>query len=177
MKTTINFLDFKHVKLGYINKKKVLILTKAARTYYLPVPKCLTFKLNLDSCEISCESDTYFSVYNIFKSIYTNIQNDLLFSTKQKLLLKGLGFRGNVNTDENTLLFKLGYSHTSSLKIPSFVKNIKIKKSTVLLEGTDKILLGDYIQKIFRLKKSDAYKGKGFSYKYNTRKLKIIKKK
>jgi len=33
------------------------------------------------------------------------------------------------------------------------------------------------MRKIHQLKESDIYKGKGFSYKYDTKKLKIIKKK
>ena len=65
----------------------------------------------------------------------------------------------------------------SNLNVPDFIKNIKIKKNTILLESSDKILLGDYIKKIHELKKSDIYKGKGFSFQYENKKLKTIKKK
>ena len=92
-------------------------------------------------------------------------------------MLKGLGFRSTFDSTLSALTFKLGYSHLNTLNVPDYITNVKIKKNTILLESTDKILLGDYMRKIHQLKESDIYKGKGFSYKYDTKKLKIIKKK
>lgn len=115
------------------------------------------------------------SIFNIFEKTINDIKNGVLSSAKKKILLKGLGFRSTF--ESNTLTFKLGYSHLNTLQVPEYIKNVKIKKNTILLESSDKILLGDYMRKIHQLKESDIYKGKGFSYKYDTKKLKIIKKK
>lgn len=177
MKILINFADFENVKIGCISKQLVLVIKNAGSFFYLPIPESIHFEMTDSSIQLSCNFIKDLSILNVFQNTLNRIKGNLLNSSKKKLLLKGLGFRSNYNKESSLLTFKLGYSHLSTLTVPSFIKAVKLRKTSILLESTDLILLGNYIQKIFNLKKSDAYKGKGFSYKYNTRKLKIIKKK
>ncbi len=177
MKLIINFSEFDQVSLGTVNGKRILTLSKNNSVSYVQVPTCLNYNLLNTSLEVFCDSTLQkdISIFNIFEKTINDIKNGVLSSAKKKILLKGLGFRSTF--ESNTLTFKLGYSHLNTLQVPEYIKNVKIKKNTILLESSDKILLGDYMRKIHQLKESDIYKGKGFSYKYDTKKLKIIKKK
>jgi ribosomal protein L6P/L9E len=179
MKLIINFSEFDQVSLGTINGKRVLTLSKNNSASYIQVPTCLDYTLFNNSIEIFCNSNLQkdISIFNIFNKTITDVKNGSLSLAKKKILLKGLGFRSTFDSPLSTLTFKLGYSHLNTLNVPDYITNVKIKKNTILLESTDKILLGDYMRKIHQLKESDIYKGKGFSYKYDTKKLKIIKKK
>ena len=80
---------------------------------------------------------------------------------KKKLILKGLGFRCNVNEKLKSVEFKLGFSHLLNLSIPENVK-MTVRKSYINIESTNNILLGNFINKIISLKRPDSYKGKGF---------------
>ena len=179
MKLIINFSEFDQVSLGNVNNKKILTLLKNNSASYVQVPTCLDYNISNNSLEIFCNSTLQkdVSIFNIFQKTVNDIKNNVLSLAKKKILLKGLGFRSTFDSKSSTITFKLGYSHLNTLSVPEYIKNIKVKKNTILLESTDKILLGDYMKKIHQLKESDIYKGKGFSYKYDTKKLKIIKKK
>ena len=176
MKTIINFSEFDQVKLGHLNNKTVLILNKQGSSFYLPIPDELKYNVSDIAIEILSDSNKNLSLFNTFTNLLTQIKSNSGLS-KKKIILKGLGFRSTFEDSNKVLSFKLGYSHMSNLNVPDFIKNIKIKKNTILLESSDKILLGDYIKKIHELKKSDIYKGKGFSFQYENKKLKTIKKK
>ncbi len=176
MKTIIKFSEFDQVKLGVLNSKTVVVLNKLGSSYYLPIPTSLNYNILSDSIEFSLDSDKNSSMFIAFKNTLEQIKSNISLS-KKKILLKGLGFRATFDNASKNLSFKLGYSHMNNINVPDYIKNIKIKKNTILFESTDKILLGDYIKKIHKLKESDAYKGKGFSYQYENKKLKIIKKK
>jgi len=179
MKLIINFSEFDQVSLGNVNNKRILTLIKNNSASYVQVPACLDYSISNNLIEIFCNStlqkDT--SIFNIFEKTLNAVKNGTLSITKKKILLKGLGFRSTFDSGLSTITFKLGYSHLNTLNVPEYIKNVKVKKNTILLESSDKILLGDYMKKIHQLKESDIYKGKGFSYKYDTKKLKIIKKK
>jgi ribosomal protein L6P/L9E len=180
MKLTINFADFEQINLGNVNNKVILSLVKKdKKSYYLVIPTCLTYSLFSDSIELSCNSslEAARSIFNSFQNTFNNIKNDKQVLLKKKILLKGLGFRSVFDSTAKTVSFKLGYSHLNTMDVPDYIKQIKIKKNHILVESSDKILLGDYVKKIHQLRESDIYKGKGFSYPYDTKKLKIIKKK
>ena len=179
MKLILNFSEFDQISIGNVNNKKVLMLTKNNSASYVQVPLCLDYNISDNSIEIFSNSTLQkdISIFNIFKKTINDLKNNQLSSAKKKILLKGLGFRSTFDSAVSTITFKLGYSHLNILDVPEYIKNVKVKKNTILLESTDKILLGDYMKKIHQLKESDIYKGKGFSYKYDTKKLKIIKKK
>lgn len=179
MKIIINFSEFDKVQLGSVNKKTLLTFNKQNNSYYLVIPNCLQYSITNTAVEVSCESDVenVVAIFNVFKNTFNTIKESCQNFSKQKILLKGLGFRSTFDDTLKTLSFKLGYSHLNTLEVPTYIKNVKIKKNMILLESSDKVLLGDYMRKLYLLRKSDAYKGKGFSHQYDTKKLKVIKKK
>jgi large subunit ribosomal protein L6 len=97
---------------------------------------------------------------------------------KQKLYLKGLGFKMTVLEDESTVLqLKVGLSHLVFLEVPDEITRIFVMKKTLCVESYNIEFLGNFIARIRSYKTPDAYKGKGFYRKYEEEKLKIIKKK
>ena len=95
---------------------------------------------------------------------------------KKQLVLKGLGFKGSVLDNNSLLELKLGFSHKLNILLNS--KDIKVSMNNNILtaEGFDSEKVGNFLQKIRKLKKFDSYKGKGFWYKNEQRSLKDIKK-
>ena len=95
---------------------------------------------------------------------------------KKQLVLKGLGFKGAVLDNNSLLELKLGFSHKLNILLNS--KDIKVSMNNNILtaEGFDSDKVGNFLQKIRKLKKFDSYKGKGFWYKNEQRSLKDIKK-
>jgi ribosomal protein L6P/L9E len=179
MKLIVKFAEFDNIQLGTLNNQIVLTLTKQTSSIYLSIPTCLKYSIYSDIIEISCNSKQIadISIFNTFKNTFNTFNISMQSLLKKKILLKGLGFRSIFDTSTKIISFKLGYSHLTNLSVPDYIKQIKIKKNIILFESSDKILLGNFVKKIHKLRESDSYKGKGFSYPYNTTKLKAIKKK
>lgn len=153
--------SFKSIKVVTLNTALLLVL-EGSTTNYLKINKIV-------------ENQPEMLVVNVSEIS----QNLLGFSRtlfKKKLRYKGLGFKINVET-EKLLTFKIGLSHIISLEIPVYISKVTVKKKDIVFESNDKILLGDFVEKIYRLKYPDAYKGKGFLIPGKIKKLKEIKKK
>ena len=177
MLSTINFEKFDKLEIISWKNKNLLIIQQESVSRYIIVPTKINCVIKLKSVEVSCLLEKRFLGYNAFINVLTEIKNCKIFLFKQKLFLKGLGYRCNVDLEKKNLLFKIGLSHILTINIPNYVKNIVVKKTFLLFESTDKILLGNFMNKIYKLKESDIYKGKVFSFPYKKKKLKLIKKK
>lgn len=177
MLSVLNFEKFDKLETLLWENNTLLIMERQNESRYALVPEKVNCLVKLKTVEISCLSRKDFSIYNTFINILIEIKNNEKFFFKQKLLLKGLGYRCNVDLEKKTLILKIGFSHLLTINIPDHIRNIVVKKTFLLFESTDKILLGNFINKIYKLKMPDIYKRKGFSFPYKQKKLKIIKKK
>jgi large subunit ribosomal protein L6 len=85
---------------------------------------------------------------------------------KKELELVGVGYKAVVQG--KLLELNLGHSHSIFLEIPSELSVIaetqKGKNPTVILEGSDKQLIGHVAAKIRSLRKVEPYKGKGVRF-------------
>jgi large subunit ribosomal protein L6 len=85
-----------------------------------------------------------------------------------------------------TVVFSLGYSHPIEYRLPDGIdvktERVQAKQSipqyqvTLILSGIDKQKLGQVAAEMHRLRKPDAYKGKGVRYADVPLKLKQGKK-
>jgi len=86
------------------------------------------------------------------------------YQTKQELV--GVGYRANANGQ--ILELSLGYSHEIHLEIPKEIKlateTAKGQNPTIILESTDKELIGVVAAKIRSFRKPEPYKGKGVRF-------------
>lgn len=162
----------------YVRNTKYLILENNNKKIYLLIPEFLKISKELDEILLSATSisENFEVAFKNFSKKLDYYYNSFETVKKKKLILKGLGFRVSIVNGGLGLEFKIGFSHLIQVNIPTSIK-VRIIKSTIILEGIDKISLGNFANKILSLKKPDCYKGKGFWYKYQKENLKIIKKK
>lgn len=95
---------------------------------------------------------------------------------KKQLILKGLGFKGNISSGGSVLEFKLGFSHIIKILLDSKELKFSMVNNVLTIEGFEASKVGNFLEKIRKLKRFDSYKGKGFWYKNESKTLKEIKK-
>ena len=99
--------------------------------------------------------------------LYRTLINNMIIGVSKQfdltLILKGVGYRANVQKDEITL--SLGYSHPVKLDIPKNVSVEVVKNTTINLKSCDKELLGLFAANIRAWRRPEPYKGKGILYK------------
>ena len=174
------FLEFKNdsfldIKLYTLNTKRLFIFNS---NNYIIIPNSLrVLKKNnfigFDSATLSIKEIQSF--INSFSRWIKNL--NLLY--KKTLVLKGLGFKLNLEPTPNAVIlkFKLGLSHLIEYTISKNKLNVTLKKNILTLKGTDPCFLGNFCKKIKDLKQPNIYNGKGFWYKTEKINLKIFKKK
>ena len=172
----VDFSFFSQVFFGFLGKKKFLVLIINRQTKFFVLPNCVSCK--------SIGTNFYFHFFDnnlkevslFFFSILNFIQNFSIL-IKKKLKLNGLGFKLKLSDDTKFLTLKLGFSHILFIPIPKNKIKIIARKNILIIEGFDKVIVGNFVNVIMSLKKVDVYKGKGFVGTYEKEKLKIIKKK
>ena len=79
----------------------------------------------------------------------------------KKLIVEGVGFKWDVAG--KTLNLSLGFSHTVKMTIPEGL-TVVAEKSTLVVSGFDKELVGQFTANVRAQKKPEPYKGKGIRY-------------
>ncbi len=112
------------------------------------------------------EQKRHRALHGLYRSLLNNAVIGVTEGYKKELELIGVGYRANVQG--NLLDLTLGYSHNIIFQIPSEVKIVaesaKGKAPLVVLESTDKQLIGQVAAKIRSLRKVEPYKGKGIKF-------------
>ena len=97
--------------------------------------------------------------FGLFKKL---IENKLRVITRGFLLyikIVGIGYRATLT--QETIHFKLGYSHDLQYKVPSSIKVFLLDPTLICLFGVDKNQITQIAAKIRDFRKPSAYKGKG----------------
>jgi large subunit ribosomal protein L6 len=103
------------------------------------------------------------SMHGLYRTLINNMVIGVSEQFKLTLILKGVGYRANVQKDELTL--NLGYSHPVKMDIPKDVSVEVVQNTTINLKSCDKELLGLFASNIRTWRKPEPYKGKGILYK------------
>ena len=135
-----------------------------------------------DSAGIATISDNEIKITSSNKRIWgverTQIQNTIIGVSQgfqKRLKLVGIGFR--VQKQNNSLQFKLGFSHEITFQLPDGIDAICPKPDQIVLFGIRKDYLNQTAAKIRSLRKPDSYKGKGIQFEDEILILKEGKKK
>lgn len=82
----------------------------------------------------------------------------------KEMYMKGVGYKASVSG--NKLVLIAGFSHDVVMEIPAGL-TVEIGATPVefTVKGTDKCLVGQFADKIHKIRKVDPYKGKGIFYK------------
>ena len=141
---------------------------------YIKIPNFITFSKTQQLLNFNYGKDVSAAkFFRIFFAIYQEL-NYKIFET---IMIRGVGLKVTLITQPTKLLqLKLGYSHQILLSVPAGL-NVTVKKKKLLVEGVDKVVVGNFGNKIVNFKSLNNYNGKGLWLKsYQKFILKEIKK-
>ena len=81
---------------------------------------------------------------------------------KKQLNLVGVGYKAAIN--QKTIELNLGYSHTIKYNLPDGIKATVSATTKILLESSNKQLLGQVAAEIQKYRPPEPYKGKGILF-------------
>lgn len=177
LKKKIGFLAQNDFFVYDLSGVKLLVSSTNLGYRYLTLPVFVALSRNSsgitlfvdDSVETSVRISTELRIEKWLKSVAKFRRN--------KLTLKGLGYKANLLLGKSLLNLKLGFSHVLALPIPIDRIRVKILKNVITVKGYDLIEIGNFARKIRRLRVPDAYKGKGVWLKNERKILKELRKK
>jgi large subunit ribosomal protein L6 len=144
----------------------------------LPVPKGIKFKLDDGKLAAERENDEYTALHGTARALVANAVTGVSKGFSQEMDIVGVGYKADLKG--RSIFFSLGYSHPIEFPLPEGItakveklqRTITQYQTTVTLQGIDKELLGQIAANMNRLRKPDAYKGKGVRYADRPLKLK-----
>lgn len=106
------------------------------------------------------------AMHGLYRALIANLVKGVTEGFKKELELVGVGYKA-ANTG-NLLDLALGYSHNIIFEVPKELKVTTVTEKgqnpKIMIEGTDKQLLGQVAAKLRSLRKPEPYKGKGVKY-------------
>ena len=106
------------------------------------------------------------ALHGLYRSLINNMVVGVSEGYRKELELVGVGYR--VSNTGNLLDFALGYTHNIYLQLPPEIKvetkAERNKNPLIILESTDKQLIGQVCAKIRSFRKVEPYKGKGVRF-------------
>ena len=106
------------------------------------------------------------ALHGLYRSLIANMVKGVSEGYKTEQELVGVGYRAS--NKGQLLELSLGYSHNVLFELPNEIKittaSEKGKNPTVVLESSDKQLIGMVAAKIRSLRKPEPYKGKGIKF-------------
>lgn len=145
-----------------------------------PIPAGITARVEDGSLIVERETDDQAAFHGLARALANNSIVGVTEGFKQEMDLVGVGYKADVRG--KTIAFSLGYSHPIEYPLPEGIEakaervgaktTIPQYQLTLTLTGIDKQKLGQVAAELNRLRKPDAYKGKGVRYADRTYKLK-----
>ena len=106
------------------------------------------------------------ALHGLYRSLIANMVKGVSEGYKTEQELVGVGYRAS--NKGQLLELSLGYSHNVVFELPDEIKittaSEKGKNPSVILESSDKQLIGMVAAKIRSLRKPEPYKGKGIKF-------------
>ena len=102
------------------------------------------------------------SQHGLARTLIDNMVEGVTKGFEKKLVINGVGY--SAAKQGNTLVLKLGYSHTIDLVDPEGITTEVPDATTVIVKGIDKAVVGNYAANIRAWRAPEPYKGKGVRY-------------
>ena len=165
---SIRLLIFDNLKRFLILKNNLGIIK------YIHIPQFIFVNKNDKALNFKYIKKSQLSKF--FRSFF-NLYQELKYKIFETIIIKGVGLKVTlIEKPIKMLELKLGYSHKILLVVPQNL-NIIVKKKKFLVEGINKIIVGNFVNKIINFKPLNNYTGKGLWLKsYQKFILKDIKK-
>jgi large subunit ribosomal protein L6 len=149
-------------------------------TLRTPIPTGVSFKIEENALIAERESDDNAAFHGLGRALANNAIVGVTEGFKREMDVVGVGYKADVQGKK--IVFALGYSHPIEFPLPEGIDakaervptktTINQYQLTLTLTGIDKQKLGQVAAELNRLRKPDAYKGKGVRYADRTYKLK-----
>jgi large subunit ribosomal protein L6 len=144
----------------------------------LSIPKGIRFKLDDGKLAAERDNDELTALHGTARALVANAVTGVSRGFSQEMDIVGVGYKADLRG--RSIFFSLGYSHPIEFPLPEGItakveklqRTINQYQTTVVLSGIDKELLGQIAANMNRLRKPDAYKGKGVRYADRPLKLK-----
>ncbi|HVR29605.1 MAG TPA: 50S ribosomal protein L6 [Thermoanaerobaculia bacterium] len=111
--------------------------------------------------------------HGLMRALLANAVKGVTEGWSRELEIHGVGFRAEAKANEVHLA--LGYSHPVVFRVPEGVKVEVDRNTRIVVSGADRQQVGQVAAEIRKLRRPDAYKGKGIRYKDERLKLKVGK--
>jgi large subunit ribosomal protein L6 len=141
-------------------------------TLKTPVPAGVTFRQEDGSLFAERASDDEVAFHGLARALANNAVVGVTEGFKKEMDVVGVGYKADVQGKK--IVFSLGYSHPIEYPLPEGIDaktervntktTINQYQTTITLTGIDKQKLGQVAAELNRLRKPDAYKGKGVRY-------------
>ena len=102
------------------------------------------------------------SLHGLTRSLIANMVLGVTKGYQKQLEITGVGFKAEVRP--YGLQLSLGFSHTIEYKAPTGIKLSAPVPTQVVIDGSDKALVGQVAAEIRGLRPPEPYKGKGIKY-------------
>lgn len=145
-----------------------------------PIPAGISFKIDGDELRAERTSDDLAPLHGLARALANNAIVGVTEGFTRQMDVVGVGYKADVQAKR--IVFSLGYSHPIEFPLPEGVEaksekmttkaSIQQYQTTLTLTSIDKQRLGQVAAEMFRLRKPDAYKGKGIRYADKPIKLK-----
>ena len=141
-------------------------------TLKTPIPKGISFKLEGEQLRAERTSDEQAALHGLARALANNAILGVTQAFSRQMDVVGVGYKADVQAKK--IVFSLGYSHPIEFPLPEGVEakaerlttkgSIQQYQTTLTLTSIDKQKLGQVAAEMHKLRKPDAYKGKGIRY-------------
>jgi len=132
------------------------------------IDRDITIKVEGEQINVERPTDQirHRALHGLYRALIANMVTGVTEGFKRELELVGVGYRAAVTGQQIDLA--LGFSHNIIFELPKEIKASataeKGQNPRIILESTDKQLLGQVAAKLRSLRKPEPYKGKGVRY-------------
>jgi large subunit ribosomal protein L6 len=108
------------------------------------------------------EETNHKSLHGLTRSLIANMVEGVTKGYQKQLEITGVGYKAEVRP--YGLQLSLGFSHTIEYKSPAGIKLTAPQPTQVVIDGSDKALVGQVAAELRGLRPPEPYKGKGIRY-------------
>ncbi|MEO7084593.1 MAG: 50S ribosomal protein L6 [Gemmatimonadaceae bacterium] len=128
------------------------------------LPDGITMDRDGDTLNVkrASEETNHKSLHGLSRSLVANMIEGVTTGYKKQLEIQGVGYKAEVKP--YGLQLALGFSHTIEYKAPAGIKLTAPQPTAVIIEGSDKALVGQVAAELRGLRPPEPYKGKGIRY-------------
>src|SRR5437588_12176499 len=137
-----------------------------------PVPEGIRFKVEGDQLQAERGSNELAALHGLARALANNAIVGVTVGFSKQMDVVGVGYKADVQGKKS--VFSLGYSHPIEFPLPEGIEakaerlttkgSIQQYQTTLTVSGIDKQKLGQVCAEMHKLRKPDAYKGKGVRY-------------